>query len=97
MRRGEYYIPTLESGRLSRSNSKKKGRHRRSSTQAYDCLWVMHKLKGNVGAFFFLLQTEDGDLFKVNIEMTEDEDGKATGEVRRLKIKYFDTVPVSTR
>ncbi len=58
---------------------------------------VMHKLKGNVGAFFFLLQTEDGDLFKVNIEMTEDEDGKATGEVRRLKIKYFDTVPVSTR
>lgn len=58
---------------------------------------VMHKLKGNVGAFFFLLQTEDGDLFKVNIEMAEDEDGKATGEVRRLKIKYFDTVPVSTR
>ncbi|KAI0816518.1 pre-mRNA-splicing factor rse-1 [Xylaria sp. FL0064] len=57
---------------------------------------VMHKLKGNVGAFFFLLQTEDGDLFKVNIEMAEDEDGKATGEVRRLKIKYFDTVPVST-
>ncbi|KAJ8122140.1 hypothetical protein ONZ43_g1589 [Nemania bipapillata] len=57
---------------------------------------VMHKLKGNVGAFFFLLQTEDGDLFKVNIEMTEDENGKATGEVRRLKIKYFDTVPVST-
>ncbi|KAI1816792.1 pre-mRNA-splicing factor rse-1 [Poronia punctata] len=57
---------------------------------------VMHKLKGNAGAFFFLLQTEDGDLFKVNIEMAEDETGKPTGEVRRLKIKYFDTVPVST-
>ncbi|KAH7328516.1 CPSF A subunit region-domain-containing protein [Stachybotrys elegans] len=57
---------------------------------------VMHKLKGNVGAFFFLLQTEDGDLFKVIIDMIENEDGKATGEVRRLKIKYFDTVPVAS-
>jgi splicing factor 3B subunit 3 len=57
---------------------------------------VMHKLKGNAGAFFFLLQTEDGDLFKVNIDMAEDENGKPTGDVRRLKIKYFDTVPVST-
>ncbi|KAI1327859.1 pre-mRNA-splicing factor rse-1 [Xylariaceae sp. FL0255] len=57
---------------------------------------VMHKLKGNAGAFFFLLQTEDGDLFKVTIDMAEDEGGKTTGEVRRLKIKYFDTLPVST-
>ncbi|KAI0480342.1 pre-mRNA-splicing factor rse-1 [Xylariaceae sp. FL0804] len=57
---------------------------------------VMHKLKGNVGAFFFLLQTEDGDLFKVTIDMAEDDDGNPTGEVRRLRIKYFDTVPVST-
>ncbi|KAI1492495.1 pre-mRNA-splicing factor rse-1 [Biscogniauxia mediterranea] len=57
---------------------------------------VMHKLKGNVGAFFFLLQTEDGDLFKVTIDMAEDEDGNTPSEVRRLKIKYFDTVPVST-
>ena len=57
---------------------------------------VMHKLKGSAGAFFFLLQTEDGDLFKVTIDMVEDEDSKSTGEVRRLKIKYFDTVPVSS-
>ncbi|KAG9239240.1 CPSF A subunit region-domain-containing protein [Amylocarpus encephaloides] len=57
---------------------------------------VMHKLKGAAGAFFFLLQTEDGDLFKVTIEMVEDEDGQPTGEVKRLKIKYFDTVPVSS-
>ncbi|TFK67363.1 hypothetical protein BDN72DRAFT_798974 [Pluteus cervinus] len=47
---------------------------------------VMHKMKG---AFFFLLQSEDGDLFKVTIEH-EDE------EVKALKIKYFDTVPVAT-
>jgi splicing factor 3B subunit 3 len=57
---------------------------------------VMHKLKGAAGAFFFLLQTEDGDLFKVTIEMVEDDNGTPTGEVKRLKIKYFDTVPIAT-
>ncbi|EJT72599.1 pre-mRNA-splicing factor RSE1 [Gaeumannomyces tritici R3-111a-1] len=57
---------------------------------------VMHKLKGSAGAFFFLLQTEDGDLFKVTIDMLEDAEGNTTGEVQRLKIKYFDTIPVSS-
>ncbi|XMA08632.1 hypothetical protein WAI453_001423 [Rhynchosporium graminicola] len=57
---------------------------------------VMHKLKGAAGAFFFLLQTDDGDLFKVTIEMVENDDGEPTGEVKRLKIKYFDTVPIAT-
>ena len=55
---------------------------------------VMHKLKGNAGAFFFLLQTEDGDLFKVMLDMVED-GGNLTGEVKRIKIKYFDTIPVA--
>lgn len=41
------------------------------------------------GAFFFLLQSEEGDLFKVTIEHEEE-------EVQALKIKYFDTVPVAT-
>ena len=41
------------------------------------------------GAFFFLLQSEQGDLYKVTIEHRED-------EVKALKIKYFDTVPVAT-
>lgn len=63
---------------------------------------VMHKMKVRdisgqfyqtdvlaQGAFFFLVQNEDGDLFKVTIEH-EDEDVKA------LKIKYFDTVPVAS-
>lgn len=54
---------------------------------------VMHKMRGD---FFFLLQTEDGDLFKVMIDMVKDENGQATGEVERLKIMYFDTVPVAT-
>lgn len=41
------------------------------------------------GAFFFLLQSEDGDLFKVTIEHDEE-------DVLALKIKYFDTVPVAS-
>jgi len=53
---------------------------------------VMHKMRG---AFFFLLQTDDGDLFKVTIEMGEDDNGATTGEVKKLKIKYFDTVPLA--
>jgi splicing factor 3B subunit 3 len=40
------------------------------------------------GAFFFLLQSEHGDLFKVTIEHENE-------TVRAVKIKYFDTVPVS--
>ncbi|RPD53419.1 hypothetical protein L226DRAFT_617381 [Lentinus tigrinus ALCF2SS1-7] len=47
---------------------------------------VMHKMKG---AFFFLLQSEEGDLYKVTIEHDEQ-------DVKALKIKYFDTVPVAT-
>lgn len=43
---------------------------------------VMHRMKG---AFFFLLQSELGDLYKVTLEH-QDED------VVALKIKYFDTV-----
>ena len=54
---------------------------------------VMHKMRG---AFFFLLQSEDGDLFKLTIDMVEDDNGQMTAEVRRIKIKYFDTVPAAT-
>ncbi|KAI9886022.1 MAG: pre-mRNA-splicing factor rse1 [Watsoniomyces obsoletus] len=54
---------------------------------------VMHKMRG---AFFFLLQSEDGDLFKVTLEMVEDANGQPTGEVKRLRIKYFDTVPIAS-
>lgn len=56
---------------------------------------IMHKLKGN-DSFFFLLQTEDGDLFKVTMDMVKDDSGKPTGEVRKISIKYFDTVPVAS-
>ncbi|MCJ1366241.1 pre-mRNA-splicing factor rse1 [Acarospora aff. strigata] len=54
---------------------------------------VMHKMRG---AFFFLLQSEDGDLFKITLDMVEDDNGQPTGEVKRLRIKYFDTVPIAS-
>lgn len=38
--------------------------------------------------FFFLLQTEYGDIFKVTLEHDND-------RVTELKIKYFDTIPVT--
>ena len=46
---------------------------------------VMHKMKG---AFFFLLQSEEGDLYKVTIEHDKE-------DILALKIKYFDTVPTA--
>lgn len=38
--------------------------------------------------FFFLVQTESGDLFKVWLDF----DGE---EVQRVNVKYFDTVPLA--
>ncbi|KAI9889964.1 MAG: pre-mRNA-splicing factor rse1 [Vezdaea aestivalis] len=72
---------------------RRKGATEDPSRKRMICSGVMHKMKG---VFFFLLQTEDGDLFKVTIDMVEDDQGQPTGEVSRLKIKYFDTVPVAT-
>ncbi|KAF5554724.1 pre-mRNA-splicing factor rse-1 [Fusarium napiforme] len=55
---------------------------------------VMHKLKNSPEAFF-LLQTEDGDIFKLTFDL-QDNEGNLAGEVRRIRIKYFDTVPVAS-
>ena len=46
---------------------------------------VMHKMKG---FFFFLLQSEEGDVYKVTLEYDGD-------RVTEIKIKYFDTLPVA--
>ena len=46
---------------------------------------VMHKMKG---FFFFLLQSEEGDVYKVTLEYDSD-------TVTEVKIKYFDTLPVA--
>lgn len=45
-----------------------------------------HKQKS---MFFFLLQTEYGDIFKVTMDLKND-------KVEELKIKYFDTIPVTS-
>ncbi|CAM9695035.1 splicing factor 3B subunit 3 [Petromyzon marinus] len=45
-----------------------------------------HKTKS---MFFFLVQTEQGDIFKVTLETDED-------MVTEIRMKYFDTVPVAT-
>ncbi|KAJ7119578.1 mono-functional DNA-alkylating methyl methanesulfonate N-term-domain-containing protein [Mycena epipterygia] len=47
---------------------------------------TLHKMKDR---FFFLLQSEVGDLYKVTIDSSDD-------AVHALKIEYFDTVPVSS-
>ncbi|CAG8467179.1 432_t:CDS:10 [Ambispora leptoticha] len=46
---------------------------------------VMHKMKG---VFFFLLQSEEGDIYKVTLDYEDD-------KVNAIKIKYFDSVPVA--
>ncbi|CAI7765258.1 unnamed protein product [Closterium sp. NIES-53] len=46
-----------------------------------------HKQKS---MYFFLLQSEYGDVFRVTLE----HDPKDTDRVTELKIKYFDTIPV---
>ncbi|TPX70379.1 hypothetical protein SpCBS45565_g01800 [Spizellomyces sp. 'palustris'] len=53
---------------------------------------VMHKLKKG---FFILVQTEDGDVFKITMDYTAGADG-VIGGIQNLKIKYFDTIPVAT-
>ena len=45
-----------------------------------------HKTKS---MFFFLVQTEQGDLFKITLETDDD-------MVTEIKLKYFDTVPVAS-
>lgn len=45
-----------------------------------------HKTKS---MYFFLVQTEQGDIFKIQLENDED-------MVTEIKLKYFDTVPVAT-
>lgn len=47
---------------------------------------AQHKTKS---MFFFLSQTEQGDIFKITLETDED-------MVTEIKLKYFDTIPVAT-
>ncbi|KAI9314019.1 CPSF A subunit region-domain-containing protein [Zopfochytrium polystomum] len=53
---------------------------------------VVHRLKRG---FFILVQTEDGDIFKITMDYQLATDGGAGSGVENLKIKYFDTIPVA--
>lgn len=46
---------------------------------------VVHRLRGS---FFLLVQSNDGDLFKITVNHRD-------GEVESMMIKYFDTVPIA--
>ncbi|OAL04964.1 hypothetical protein IQ06DRAFT_302084 [Phaeosphaeriaceae sp. SRC1lsM3a] len=48
---------------------------------------TLYSLKG--GDFFYLLQTNDGDVFKLTVDAPN-------GTVEKIKIKYFDTIPIAT-
>eukprot|EP00911_Craspedida_sp_UC1_P001250 UC1_evm1s943 len=50
------------------------------------CAWTMHKSRR---VSFFLVQTDEGDLFKLTLHVDE-------GEVVGLVLKYFDTVTPAT-
>lgn len=43
--------------------------------------------------FFFFLQTEDGDVFKLTMEMEKDAQGRATSQPERMNLKYYETLP----
>ncbi|PVH96906.1 pre-mRNA-splicing factor rse1 [Periconia macrospinosa] len=51
------------------------------------CTGTLYSLKG--GEFFYLLQTEDGDVFKMTLDAPD-------GVVEKIKIKFFDTLPLAT-
>lgn len=42
------------------------------------------------GVFFFLLPSEEGDLYTITTEHEEELE-----EVKALRIKYFETVPIA--
>ncbi|KAI9653994.1 MAG: pre-mRNA-splicing factor rse1 [Bathelium mastoideum] len=73
---------------------RRKGPTEDPNRKRYITAGVMHKMRG---AFFFLLQSGDGDLFKVTIQLVLNEQDEPTGEVGKLKIKYFDTVPLASQ
>lgn len=72
---------------------RRKGATEDPSRKRYITCGVVHRLRGQ---FFFLLQTEDGDLFKLTFEMVPDGNGEPTADVARIKLKYFDTIPPAT-
>lgn len=55
---------------------------------------VLHRAKAG---FFHLLQTDDGDVFRLTMALVEDTRGSKTGDVQKLELRYFDTFPLATK
>ncbi|KXS19436.1 hypothetical protein M427DRAFT_450591 [Gonapodya prolifera JEL478] len=53
---------------------------------------VVHRMRSS---FFILAQTEDGDVFKVQVDYPPGAGGDIQG-ITAIRLKYFDTVPVAT-
>ncbi|KAF2726095.1 hypothetical protein K431DRAFT_1040 [Polychaeton citri CBS 116435] len=45
--------------------------------------------------FFYLLQTEDGDVFKLTMDFEQDAQGRQTLRPTRLRLRYYETYPVA--
>lgn len=57
--------------------------------------FVVHKMKKN--QFFILLQTTNGDIFKVTIEsenIEDEEEDDSSVKIKEINVTYFDTIPV---
>nr|POE86616.1 pre-mrna-splicing factor rse1 [Quercus suber] len=52
-----------------------------------------HAIKGR--NFFFLLQTELGDTWRLTMDLGEDDRGRSTGQVEKLIMRYYETFPVA--
>ncbi|ORY16460.1 CPSF A subunit region-domain-containing protein [Clohesyomyces aquaticus] len=66
---------------------RREGAAENPNRKRYIVAGTLYTLKG--GNFFYLLQTEDGDVFKVTFDIK-------SGKVERLNIWYFDTIPVAS-
>nr|POE72950.1 pre-mrna-splicing factor rse1 [Quercus suber] len=52
-----------------------------------------HAIRGRT--FFFLLQTELGDTWRLTMEVGEDSRGRSTGQVEKMTMRYYETFPVA--
>lgn len=62
---------------------------RKHAESTYIVAAAMHKMRG---MFFFLVQSNHGDLYRVSLDLAEDDPSVVTG----MRIKFFGTAPVAT-
>eukprot|EP00771_Trimastix_marina_P003755 gnl/Trimastix_PCT/513.p1 GENE.gnl/Trimastix_PCT/513~~gnl/Trimastix_PCT/513.p1 ORF type:complete len:1198 (+),score=474.09 gnl/Trimastix_PCT/513:94-3687(+) len=83
---GEDFVAYRAPGKPERSVPLPRRRNYPEERTLLVTCWTLHKQKN---LFFFLLQTECGDIFKATLEFEED-------DVTELRLRYFDTIPVAS-